>query len=176
MDETNITVKADNHVITMKNQFNFKKDDEVKLVLRPEAAHLTDSGDIKVEVILSTFMGSYQLYHVKQGNNVVKITEYNPRNQRIFQVGETAYLSFDDADVHPLPSHEPIKVETIYRWETSAILFLINMVVCKKISIVQLKYERNKHQENKERQRKNSLELIKGKKREEKMLIFLEPA
>ena len=114
MDETNITVKADNHFITMKNQFNFKKDDEVKLVLRPEAAHLTDSGDIKVEVILSTFMGSYQLYHVKQGNNVVKITEYNPRNQRIFQVGETAYLSFDDADVHPLPSHEPIKVETIY--------------------------------------------------------------
>ncbi|MDD7617675.1 MAG: ABC transporter ATP-binding protein, partial [Candidatus Enterosoma sp.] len=61
MDETNITVKADNHFITMKNQFNFKKDDEVKLVLRPEAAHLTDSGDIKVEVILSTFMGSYQL-------------------------------------------------------------------------------------------------------------------
>ena len=114
MDETNITVKADNHFITMKNQFNFKKDDEVKLVLRPEAAHLTDSGDIKVEVILSTFMGSYQLYHVKQGNNVVKITEYNPRNQRIFQVGETAYLFFDDADVHPLPSHEPIKVETIY--------------------------------------------------------------
>ena len=114
MDETNITVKADNHVINMKNQFNFKKDDEVKLVLRPEAAHLTDSGDIKVEVILSTFMGSYQLYHVKQGNNVVKITEYNPRNQRIFQVGETAYLFFDDADVHPLPSHEPIKVETIY--------------------------------------------------------------
>ena len=47
------------------------------------------------------------------------------------------------------------------------------MVVCKKISIVQLKYERNKHQEKKERQRKNSLELIKGKKREEKTLIFL---
>ena len=47
------------------------------------------------------------------------------------------------------------------------------MVVCKKISIVQLKYKRNKHQEKKESQRKNSLELIKGKKREEKTLIFL---
>ena len=46
------------------------------------------------------------------------------------------------------------------------------MVVCKKISIVQLKYERNKHQEKKKRQRKNSLELIKGKKREEKNAYF----
>ncbi len=112
--EGTMEVKTGEHTITTENPFHFKKDDEVKLVLRPEAVHLKDSGDIKVKVILSTFMGSYQLYHVMQGDTLVKVTEYNPRGQRIYEVGEEAYLTFEDRNVHALPKHEAFKPETLY--------------------------------------------------------------
>ena len=56
--ENMMTVKTGEHVITSENPYHFKNGDEVKLVLRPEAVHLKDTGDIKVKVSLSTFMGS----------------------------------------------------------------------------------------------------------------------
>ena len=59
-------------------------------------------------------MGSYQLYHARLGNTLVKITEYNPRGQKIYQLGEEAYLSYNDSDVHMLPKHEALKAETLY--------------------------------------------------------------
>lgn len=112
--EETMEVKTGDHTIVTENPFHFKKDDEVKLVLRPEAVHLKDTGDIKVKVILSTFMGSYQLYHVMQGDTLVKVTEYNPRGQKIYEVGEEAYLAFEDRNVHTLPKHEAFKPKTLY--------------------------------------------------------------
>ncbi len=109
-----MVVKTGEHIIVTENPFSFKEGDEVKLVLRPEAVHLKDTGDIKVKVVLSTFMGSYQLYHVMQGDTLVKVTEYNPRGQRIYEVGEEAYLAFEDRNVHALPKHEAFKPETLY--------------------------------------------------------------
>ncbi len=109
-----MVVKTGEHSIVTENPFSFKEGDEVKLVLRPEAVHLKDTGDIKVKVILSTFMGSYQLYHVMQGDTLVKVTEYNPRGQKIYEVGEEAYLAFEDRNVHALPKHEAFKPETLY--------------------------------------------------------------
>ncbi len=109
-----MVVKTGEHTIVTENPFSFKEGDEVKLVLRPEAVHLKDTGDIKVKVVLSTFMGSYQLYHVMQGDTLVKVTEYNPRGQRIYEVGEEAYLAFEDRNVHALPKHEAFKPETLY--------------------------------------------------------------
>ena len=47
-------------------------------------------------------MGSYQLYHVMHKGNLIKVTEYNPKGRRIFNVGEKAYLDFSDKDVHAL--------------------------------------------------------------------------
>jgi ABC-type Fe3+/spermidine/putrescine transport system ATPase subunit len=112
--ENEMIVKTGTHEIHTPNPFGFKAEDEVKLVLRPEASHLAEQGDIKVQVVLSTFMGSYQLYHAMLGDNLVKITEYNPRGGKIFEVGEEAFLSFEDRDVHALPGHEAIKAETLY--------------------------------------------------------------
>jgi len=96
------------------NPGGFNVSDEVKLVLRPEALHVVEKGLLPCKVILSTFMGSYQLYHVKCGEELVKICEYNPRGKRIFNVGEDGYLSFEASDCHILPRHEENKVETIY--------------------------------------------------------------
>ena len=72
------------------------------LVLRPEAATLADGGGLPCKVVLSCFMGSYQNYHVMVGNTLVKLTENNPKNKRIYAVGEECCLRFDPDAVHIL--------------------------------------------------------------------------
>ncbi len=72
------------------------------LVLRPEAATLADEGGLPCRVVLSCFMGSYQNYHVMVGNTLVKLTENNPKNKRIYAVGEECSLRFDPDAVHIL--------------------------------------------------------------------------
>ena len=72
------------------------------IVLRPEAASLADEGGIPCEVALSCFMGSYQNYHVKVGDTIVKLEEHNPKNKRIYGVGEKCSLVFAPDSVHIL--------------------------------------------------------------------------
>ena len=72
------------------------------VVLRPESAILRDEGGLPCQVVLSCFMGSYQNYHVKVGDTLVKLTDYNPKNKRIYQVGEQCSLVFDPESVHIL--------------------------------------------------------------------------
>ena len=72
------------------------------IVLRPEAASLAEEGGLPCEVVLSCFMGSYQNYHVKVGDTLVKLTDPNPKNKRIYKVGERCHLVFDPEGVHVL--------------------------------------------------------------------------
>ena len=72
------------------------------IVLRPEAASLAEEGGLPCEVVLSCFMGSYQNYHVKVGDTLVKLTDPNPKNKRIYKVGEHCRLVFDPESVHVL--------------------------------------------------------------------------
>ena len=72
------------------------------LVLRPEAAVLADAGQLPCRVILSCFMGSYQNYHVMVGNTLVRITDFNPKNKKIYNVGDSAFVAFDPESVHVL--------------------------------------------------------------------------
>ena len=72
------------------------------IVLRPEAASLAEEGGLPCEVVLSCFMGSYQNYHVKVGDTLVKLTDPNPKNKRIYRVGEHCRLVFDPESVHVL--------------------------------------------------------------------------
>ena len=72
------------------------------LVLRPESAVLGEAGQLPCKVILSCFMGSYQNYHVMVGNTLVKLTDYNPKNKKIYAVGDQCSLVFDPESVHIL--------------------------------------------------------------------------
>ena len=76
--------------------------DDASLVLRPEAVVLSEKGLLEGTVILSTFMGSYQYYQVMVGDMEIQITDYNPVNRRIYEVGEKAYLDFDPHGVYIL--------------------------------------------------------------------------
>ncbi len=75
---------------------------ECKLVLRPESVNLAEDGIVPCEVVYSCFMGSYQNYHVMVGDTLVKLEEYNPKNKKIYQVGDKAYLNFERDTVFAL--------------------------------------------------------------------------
>ena len=81
---------------------DMKAGEQYTLVLRPEAAHLEDAGGLPCKVVLSCCMGSYQNYHVMVGNTLVKLEEHNPKNKRIYQVGESCNLVFEPESVHVL--------------------------------------------------------------------------
>jgi iron(III) transport system ATP-binding protein len=36
------------------------------------------------------------------GDTLVKITDYNPRNKKIYAVGDTAWVAFDKENIHVL--------------------------------------------------------------------------
>ena len=79
-----------------------RADSACTLVLRPESAVLGDKGQLPCKVILSCFMGSYQNYHVMVGDTLVKITDFNPKNRKIYKVGDNAWVGFAPGDVHVL--------------------------------------------------------------------------
>ena len=81
---------------------NMKEGEDYTVVLRPEAATLADQGGLPCKVVLSCFMGSYQNYHVMVGNTLVKLEEKNPKNKKIYNVGDECCLCFDAESVHVL--------------------------------------------------------------------------
>ena len=48
-------------------------------------------------------MGAYQLYHVMVNDTIVKITEYNPKGKKIYNIDDTVALDFSSTDVHIIP-------------------------------------------------------------------------
>ena len=73
-----------------------------KIVLRPEAIQIGAEGMLPCKVELSCFMGSYQNYHVRVGDTLVKIADNCPVNKPVFNVGDEAWISFDKACAHLL--------------------------------------------------------------------------
>lgn len=88
--------------LTVNNYGGAKAGETASLVIRPEAAGLSETGILDCEVTLSTFMGSYQYYQAKVGGVTVQITDYNPVNKRIYETGEKVKLNFDPNGVYIL--------------------------------------------------------------------------
>ncbi len=81
---------------------HLKEGDSCCIVLRPESARLADEGVLTCDVVLSRFMGHYQNYQVMVGDTLVKITDFNPRTHKIYNVGDHAYVNFTRDEVHVL--------------------------------------------------------------------------
>ena len=73
---------------------------ETTIVLRPESTLLADEGYFPCRVVVSSFMGAYQLYHVMIGGNKLIIHDYNPKGKRIYDAGEDAYITFAPESAH----------------------------------------------------------------------------
>ncbi len=88
--------------VLAKKPENLTIGDQCTLVLRPEGATLADEGDLACEVVLSTFMGAYQYYHVMVGDTKVIIEEYHPVNKKIYQEGDRPFVLLDKSSLHLL--------------------------------------------------------------------------
>ena len=75
---------------------------ECEIVLRPEAIQIAEQGQLPCKVELSCFMGSYQNYHVRVGDTLVKITDNCPINKKVFGVGDQVFISFAPECAHLL--------------------------------------------------------------------------
>lgn len=101
-DGKTATLEVEGNRLAVPGKPDMKEGGEYTIVLRPEAARLAEAGGLPCKVVLSCFMGSYQNYHVMVGNTLVKLEEHNPKNRRIFSVGETCTLAFEPESVHIL--------------------------------------------------------------------------
>ncbi len=99
---TDCRVDIQGHEMLVESERNLSAGQPCKVVLRPEAIHIGAQGVLPCTVELSCFMGSYQNYHVRVGETLVKIADNCPVNKRIFSVGEQAFLSFDKECAHLL--------------------------------------------------------------------------
>ena len=88
--------------VAVRTEQRRKVGEACEIVLRPEAVQIGDEGLLPCRVELSCFMGSYQNYHVRVGDELVKITDNCPVNKKIFSVGDEARISFDPACAHLL--------------------------------------------------------------------------
>ncbi len=93
---------ANEFVADFMGEVNFIETDKGKMVLRPEAASLGDTGILPCKVVLSTFMGSYQYYQVEANGQLIKICDYNPRGHKVFKAGENAFVNYDENGLHCL--------------------------------------------------------------------------
>lgn len=99
-DGTSGLATIEGHDVEVANIEHLNEGDSCVLVLRPESAQLADEGTLPCKVTLSRFMGNYQNYQVMVGETLVKITDFNPKNHKIFEVGEEAFVKFGPEDVH----------------------------------------------------------------------------
>ena len=95
-------VRIGDRVVTVASDTSAQPGDACEIVLRPEAITIGDSGMLPCKVELSCFMGSYQNYHVRVGDTLIKIADNCPVNKKIFAVGDAAFISFDKACAHLL--------------------------------------------------------------------------
>ena len=95
-------LNIEGHEIPIAGRDDLEQGKAYTVVLRPESGHLADQGGLPCRVVVSCFMGSYQNYHVMVGGTLVKLAEHNPKNKRIYQVGEECRLVFDPEEVHVL--------------------------------------------------------------------------
>ncbi len=89
------------HPVKVRSEHD-KTDGSAEIVLRPEAIEIADQGLLPCKVELSCFMGSYQNYHVRVGDTLVKIADNCPIGKKTFQVGDDAFISFRSECAHLL--------------------------------------------------------------------------
>ena len=96
------TVTVDGTPVSVTGVSAMEQGANCTLVLRPESAVLAEQGQLPCTVTVSCFMGSYQNYHVMVGDTLVKITDFNPKNKKIYAVGDKAYIAFEKENIHVL--------------------------------------------------------------------------
>ncbi len=93
-DQGIATASCYGHDVRVQTDRDSVPGEEGEIVLRPEAIAVGDTGLLPGKVELSCFMGSYQYYHVRVGDTLVKINDNCPISKKTYAVGDSVWLSF----------------------------------------------------------------------------------
>ena len=102
LDSETALCRFEDHEFKVSGCAHLDKGKECCIVLRPESARLADAGTLSCNVVLSRFMCHYQIYHFMVGYTLIKITDFNPRTHKIYNVGDHAFVDFTKDEVHVL--------------------------------------------------------------------------
>lgn len=89
--------------IRITDYIDGRKDEEVKVVLRPESIEIceADQGRLEAKILRKEYLGSYIEYilELEDGNNIT-VNQFNPLNKREFEVDEDVTIDFAEEDLH----------------------------------------------------------------------------
>ncbi|HHY70497.1 MAG TPA: ABC transporter ATP-binding protein, partial [Thermoanaerobacterales bacterium] len=74
--------------------------EKCKVIIRPETVKICKTGQFKGTVESSTFMGSYQDYIVKCGDDTIQIHDVNPKVKTVFCEGENVGIELLPENIH----------------------------------------------------------------------------
>ncbi len=94
------TVKCLDALFSVNTELTLEPGKRVKVIFRPEAASLSDTGKIAAKVESSVFMGAYQDYKISVGNQKFLILEYNPMHKKVFAPGDDIFLNLTEQSLH----------------------------------------------------------------------------
>ena len=100
-DEEDVSADVYGYPVKVRSEHD-AMNSKAEIVLRPEAIEIADQGMLPCTVELSCFMGSYQNYHVRVGDTLVKIADNCPIGKKTFRVGDSAFISFRSDCAHLL--------------------------------------------------------------------------
>lgn len=92
--------------IRNKGLADFKVNEEVKVVIRPEAIHFNEDGNYNGKVMLSTFMGSTQEYSILLEGNTLFVEEPNPAGKTIYTEDENVQFTIQEEGLHIVPKNK----------------------------------------------------------------------
>ncbi|SFC31025.1 ABC transporter ATP-binding protein [Clostridium uliginosum] len=94
------TIKVEDVKFELPYKGTKEKGEACKLVLRPEAIQIGDTGLFKGKIIASTFMGAFQDYTIQLDNAILKCEDFNPQIKTIYEEGQDIFVNFDKNNVH----------------------------------------------------------------------------
>lgn len=82
------------------NASNKADKEACKVLLRPEAISIGESGKLQGEILTSTFMGTDQEYTVKVGEDTLYVNVSNPQGKVVYKAGDLIYIDFNENNIH----------------------------------------------------------------------------
>ncbi|MBU5441691.1 ABC transporter ATP-binding protein [Paenibacillus sp. MSJ-34] len=98
--EDRLHIRTQTGIMMARNTGVHRVNDEVSVVIRPEAVRLTKGTENVAVVTKSVFMGQTQEYEVEFEGTTLQITENNPSEESVHRVGEFVSLQFSEHSLH----------------------------------------------------------------------------
>jgi len=100
--EGKVEIKVWDKMFTFRKFYDFKKDDKLAMVIRPEVIELLPEGkgDFNGEVKLVTYLGLEVIYEVESNKKTFTVQVSNPLKHGIHKEGKIVSLKFDTKNIY----------------------------------------------------------------------------